>query len=123
MNDRVAAVLVGFFVVAGSVSAPYLTLQAAEISKQQADAFSRKLAQIVGQADRLEKPGTRRTSVSESELNSWFAYSATPLLPAGVAEPHVTMVGNGKLAGNAQVEVDGIGEKTESERQFNLWKS
>jgi hypothetical protein len=121
MNDRFAAVVVGLLVVAGGVAAPYLTLQAADISKQQADVFSRKLAQIVGQADRPERPGARRTSVSESELNSWFAYSATPLLPSGVAEPHVTMVGNGKLAGNALVDLDAIAKKRQSGSTFDLW--
>jgi hypothetical protein len=121
MNHRFAAVVVGLLVVAAALIAPHLTLQAAAISKQQADLFAQKLAQIVGQADRVQKPGSRRTAVSESELNSWFAYSAKPLLPAGVADPHVTMVGNGKLAGNALVDLDAIAKKRQSGSTFDLW--
>jgi len=117
MKRRFPAVVVGLFVVAATL----VTLQAAGISKQQADLFARKVAQIVGQADRIEKPGTRRTSVSETELNSWFAYSAKPLLPAGVADPHITMVGNGKVTGNALVDLDAIAKKKQSGGTFDLW--
>jgi hypothetical protein len=121
MNHRFSAVVVGLLVVTAALIAPHLTLQAAAISKQQADLFAQKLAHIVGQADRVQKPGSRRTAVSESELNSWFAYSAKPLLPAGVADPHVTMVGNGKLAGNALVDLDTIAKKRQSGSTFDLW--
>ncbi|HEU5255260.1 MAG TPA: hypothetical protein VFU28_04680 [Vicinamibacterales bacterium] len=120
MKHRLSAAVVGLLVAAG-VALPNLALQAADISKQQADLFARKVAQIVGQGDRNQKPGTRRTSVSETELNSWFAYSATPLLPAGVAEPRVTMVGNGKLAGKAVVDLDTIAKKKQSGGTFDLW--
>ena len=117
MNHRLSAVVVALLVVAATA----LTLQAAAISKQQADLFSRKIAQIVGQADSIERPGTRRTSVSESELNSWFAFSAKPLLPAGVAEPRITMVGNGKLAGNVVVDLDAVAKRRQSGGTFDLW--
>ena len=120
MKHRFVAVVVGLLIVAGVVS-PDFTLRAAAVSKQQADLFARKVAQIVGQADRIQKPGSQRTSVSESELNSWFAYSATPLLPAGVAEPRITMVGNGKVAGTALVDLDAIAKKKQSGGTFDLW--
>ena len=121
MKHRLSAVVVGLLVLAGA-ALPNLTLQAAaEISKQQADLFARKVAQIVGQADRIQTPGTRRTSVSETELNSWFAFSAAPLLPAGVAEPRITMVGNGRVAGKALVDLDTIAKKKQSGGTFDLW--
>ena len=120
MKHRLSAVVVGLLVAAG-VALPNLALQAAAISKQQADLFARKVAQIVGQGDRNQRSGTRRTSVSETELNSWFAYSATPLLPAGVADPRITMVGNGKLAGKAVVDLDTIAKKKQSGGTFDLW--
>ena len=76
-------------------------LQAASVSKQQADA--------------------RRTPVSETELNSWFAYSAKPLLPAGVSDPQVTMVGNGKVTGQAVVDLDAIAKKKATGGTFDIW--
>ncbi len=97
------------------------TLEAATLSKQQADLFSRKVQQIVVQADRVQQPGMKRTPVTESELNSWFAYSAKPLLPAGVAEPRITLVGNGKVAGQATVDLDAIAKKKQTGGAFDVW--
>lgn len=97
------------------------TVQAATLSKQQADLFSRKVQQIVVQGDRVQQPGTKRTPVTETELNSWFAYSAKPLLPSGVAEPRVTLVGNGKVAGQAIVDLDAIAKRKQSGGTFDVW--
>jgi len=97
------------------------TLEAASLSKQQADVFTRKVAQIVVQGDAIQKPGTKKTQVSETELNSWFAYSAKPLLPAGVTDPQVTMVGNGKVVGQATVDLDTIAKKKQSGGTFDVW--
>ena len=97
------------------------SLDAAAISKQQADLFSQKIAQIVVQGDSVQKPGTRRTPVTESELNSWFTYSAKPLLPAGVSDPRITMVGNGRVAGQAVVDLDAISKKKQSGGTFDIW--
>ncbi len=96
-------------------------LQAASVSKQQADAFSRKVEQIVVQPAGAQKAGARRTPVTESELNSWFAYSAAPLLPAGVSDPRITMVGNGKVLGQAIVDLDAIAKKKSTGGGFDLW--
>jgi hypothetical protein len=97
------------------------TLDAAAISKQQADLFSRKVAQIVVQGDGSQKPGTKKTQVSETEVNSWFAYSAKPLLPMGVSDPKVTLVGNGRLTGQAIVDLDAIAKKKQSGGTFDIW--
>ena len=113
MTARTASILGVIFAVA--------SLEAAAISKQQADLFSRKLAQIAVQGDSVQKPGTRRTAVTESELNSWFAYSAKPLLPAGLSDPRITMVGNGKVAGQAVVDLDAIAKKKQSGSTFDVW--
>ncbi len=120
MTARTAAIF--------SVAVALTSVEAASISKQQADLFSRKVAQIVVQGDavqkpgtKVEKPGTKKTQVSETELNSWFAYSAKPLLPAGVTDPRITMVGNGKVAGQAVVDLDTIAKKKQSGGTFDVW--
>ena len=119
MTARTAAIL--------AVLAAIATLDAADISKQQADLFSRKVAQIVVQGDTPQKQtppkptAARRTQVSEGELNSWFVYSAKPLLPAGVSDPRITLVGNGKVAGQAVVDLDAIAKKKQSGGTFDIW--
>ena len=96
-------------------------LQAASVSKQQADVFSRKMEQIVVQGNGQQKAGARSTPVTETELNSWFAYSAKPLLPAGVSDPQITMVGNGKVTGQAVVDLDAIAKKKSTGGTFDIW--
>ena len=113
MNARDAAICGLILTVA--------SLEASAVSKQEADLFSRKLAQIVVQGDAAQKPGTRRTPVTETELNSWFTYSAKPLLPAGVSDPRITMIGNGKVTGQAVVDLDAIAKKKASGGTFDIW--
>jgi hypothetical protein len=96
-------------------------LQAASVSKQQADVFSRKVEQIVVQGNSQQKAGARRTPVTETELNSWFAYTAQPLLPAGVSDPRITMVGDGKVMGQAVVDLDAISKKKSTGGTFDIW--
>ena len=97
------------------------SLEAAALSKQEADLFSRKLAQIVVQGDAAQKPGTRRTPVTETELNSWFTYSAKPLLPAGVSRPahHDDRQWQGDGAGRRRPRRDR--EKKASGGTFDIW--
>ena len=99
---------------------------AATISRQQADAFSRKITLIRQQgasppAKSAAGPGTRRTQVTEAELNSWFAYHAQPLLPDGLTKPTLTIIGNGKVAGEATVDLDAISKRRASGGTFDPW--
>jgi len=98
-----------------------IPLQAADVSKQQADVFARKVEQILVQSTATPRPPARRTPVSESELNSWFAYGATPLLPDGVTDPRITLIGNGKLMGQAVVDLDAVAKKRSSGGTFDIW--
>jgi len=96
-------------------------LHAASVSKQQADVFARKIVLIQRQADQTERAGTRRTALTEDELNSWFAYQARPLLPAGVADPKVTIIGGGRVAGQATVDLDAIAKRRSSGGTLDPW--
>jgi hypothetical protein len=99
---------------------------AAALSRQQADAFQRKLDVINRQGDVLVRQGVprtatpvRRTPFSEAELNSWFAYRAQPLLPAGVANPQMTIVGNGKVMGTVIVDIGAMSKQKSSGGTFD----
>lgn len=97
------------------------SLQAATVSRQSAETFARKVAVIRQQAEVSERVGARRTSVSQDELNSWFAYQATPLLPNGVTQPQVTIVGQGRVSGQAVVDLDAIAKRRASGGTFDPW--
>jgi len=85
------------------------TAEAVNTSRPQADSFAKKLAIIKQHAAESPK-SSRRTTVTEGELNSWFVYRAPALLPVGVKDPRVTVVGNGKLVGLVTVDLDDVGK-------------
>ena len=97
-------------------------LTAAALSPQHADAFAKKVAIISQQSTLVARtPVARRTPVSETELNSWFAYRSRPLLPVGMTEPQVTIVGDGKVNGAATVDLDAVGRSRRSGSLIDPW--
>jgi hypothetical protein len=96
------------------LSIAVLPLHAATVSRQSAEEFSQKIALIQRQGDSSDKAGARRTRVTEDELNSWFMYRAQPVLPAGVSQPQVTILGEGRLAGQAVIDLDAVAKRRSS---------
>jgi hypothetical protein len=96
-------------VTAFAVLAFLVMAEAANTTRPQADSFAKKLAIIKQHAAESPK-SSRRTTVTEGELNSWFVYRAPALLPTGVKDPKVTVVGNGKLVGVVTVDLDEVGK-------------
>jgi hypothetical protein len=96
-------------VVCFALLAFFVTAEAVNTSRPQSDSFAKKLAIIKQHAAQSPQSG-RRTTVTEGELNSWFVYRAPPLLPVGVKDPSVTVVGNGKLVGVVTVDLDDVGK-------------
>lgn len=108
------------------VCAALVPLQAATVSRQNADAFAKKIVQIQQQGSQAlsgdrRSTAQRRTAVTEDELNSWFAYRAQPVLPAGVTQPQITIVGEGKVAGQATVDLEAIGKRRSTGGTFDPW--
>jgi len=97
-------------------------LTAAALSPQHADAFAKKVAIISQQSTLVARtPVARRTAVSETELNSWFAYRSRPLLPVGMADPQITIVGDGKVNGAATVDLDAVARTRRSGSLIDPW--
>jgi hypothetical protein len=96
-----AAVAVGIFVTG---------VAAANVSREQAAAFQKKLTQIVQHADaRSDRP--RETPVTEAEVNSYLHFSAGDQLPVGVTEPSIGIQAEGRLTGRAVVDLDQVRRK------------
>ena len=99
-------------------------LQAAAVSEQQADAFSQKMAVVKQQGVsgvRSQSRAPKRTPFTESELNSWFAYRSGEVMPPGVSDPRVTLVGNGKVNAAATVDLEVIAKQRSSGRALDPW--
>jgi hypothetical protein len=126
------------FVSACTVAAVAIaTLDGANLSRQQAESLSRKITLIAqqgqqrqpgpkGSSPRTDKTppaadGSRRTPLSEGEVNSWFAYRAPQYLPVGVTQPSLTMIGNGTVKGEAVLDLDTVGKRRAGGSALSPW--
>ena len=110
------------FLVAGLVAGATFVAHGAAVSRQQADAFAKKVAVIVQHAEaNPRRTVPRRTPVSEAEVNSWFTYRAQPLLPQGITQPTLTIIGNGKVMGGATVDLEAVAKRRGSGGTFDPW--
>lgn len=99
-------------------------LQGAAVSRQQADAFARKVDAIErhGAGKQAQRAtAAKRTPVTESEINSWFAYDGRPALPDGLTQPTLSIGANGQVTGRAVVDLDAVSRSRASGRTFDIW--
>src|SRR5712671_3208021 len=76
-------------------------------SKRDALAMKQKVAAIAAHGERPTKQG-RRTTVTESEVNSYLTYELGDDLPTGVVQPSVSALGTGRVSGRAVVDLDAV---------------
>ena len=104
---------VGLVAFGGLVSA------ADVLTPQLADAFSKKIVLVQKQAD--EKAAKARSTVfTQAETNSYLKFQAGDLLPTGLTQPELTMIGQGKVSGKAVVDLDVVRQKQSSGGWFDV---
>src|SRR4051812_22650299 len=105
-----------------AIAVTLVTVHAVDLSRQQADSFAKKVAIINQRAAAAGPPSAaRRTVVSEGEVNSWFMYRAQDLIPKGITQPKVTIIGNGRVMGLATVDLDAVSRQHSSGNTLDLW--
>jgi hypothetical protein len=74
------------------------------------DRFALKYAAVVARTP--PRAGERRkpiqTVVTEAELNAYLRYRGKDVLPVGVVDPYVFVLGAGRLSGEATVDLDSV---------------
>lgn len=84
----------------------------ARLTKQDADRFQTKLVRIVEFGNRpparSAAPSARSTVLSDAEINSYLRFHAQDQIPAGVVDPMLSAVGDGRVAGSAIVDLDAV---------------
>ena len=90
----------------------------ARFSRRDAEQLRQKVAIITAHAERGSGQ-PRRTTITEVEVNSYLIYSAGDQLPSGVVEPSVTILGTGRLAGRAVVDLDAVRKARASASLFD----
>jgi hypothetical protein len=82
-----------------------LTAFATTRSREDGDRLQRKIDAIVANGS-ARTPKPKITPVSESEVNSYLAFNIRDKIPRGLAQPEISMAGNGSLTGRVLVDMD-----------------
>jgi hypothetical protein len=75
------------------------------LSKQEGDQLQRKINEISKNGSKSPVPA-KKTPVTETELNSYLVFNLKEKIPRGLTNPQVSIVGDGRLAGRVDVDLD-----------------
>jgi hypothetical protein len=103
--------LLAALAIAGSTAADVLT-------PQLANAFEKKIVLVQKIADQ-DSGKPRATAFSQAETNSYLKYKAGDLLPTGLMQPELTIIGEGRVSGKAVVDLDVVRQKQSSGGWFD----
>jgi hypothetical protein len=104
-DHRLSRTIAAAFALAATVP-----LGAADVpARRDAEALKQKIAAI---AERRASPTREpvRTTVTEREVNAYLAFDGEDLVPTGVVAPTMTILGAGRVAGRATVDLDQVRE-------------
>jgi hypothetical protein len=93
-------------------------VMAAALSKQQSDVFAKKVVLVQKMAEEKSSKD-RPTTFTQDETNSYLKFGASSLLPTGLTQPEITMLGQGKVSGKAIVDLDIVRQKQSSGGWFD----
>jgi hypothetical protein len=101
---------------------------AAGMTVMAADAYSRadsaslkqKIERIVaGTAVAPRRPAPTRTTVTQREVSSYLRYDLRSQVPVGIDEPVITILGDGRLLGEAVVDLDAVSRANPPKGMFD----
>jgi hypothetical protein len=96
-----AKILFGLLTLSAEVS----SIAATQLTKEQGDRLERKIEEITKNAS-ANPVRSKRTTVSELEVNSYLTFNLRDKIPRGLTNPQITIVGDGQLAGRVFVDID-----------------
>jgi hypothetical protein len=103
---------------AGALGAGGHLLADSTYTRADSDTMQRKIDQIVRVAPGVA-PRTKMTPFSEREVNSYLRFHLRDQVPAGIAEPTITIIGDGRVAGKATVDLDEVSKANRSTSWFD----
>jgi len=93
-------------------------LLAAPLTRTLSDSFAQKIV-VVQKLAEEESAKDRATSFTQDETNSYLKFGAVDLLPTGLTQPELTMIGQGRVMGKAIVDLDVVRKKQSSGGWFD----
>jgi hypothetical protein len=97
-------------IIAVSLAAVAPTVAWQRLNKQDSDRFEAKLSRIValGNQKQARPAGPVTTPISDAEINAYLEYGAKAQVPAGIVEPRLNALGEGRVGGQATVDLDAV---------------
>jgi hypothetical protein len=86
---------------------------AVALSRQDGDRLQAKIDAIVKNAAAIP-PKPREFSIAEQEANSYLVFNLKEKIPKGLADPEITMIGDGALAARVLVDMDEVKQRRQS---------
>ena len=83
------------------------------LSQEDGNRLQAKIDAIVKNAA-ADPPKARKFSIAEREVNSYLVFNLKEQIPKGLAEPEITMVGDGALAARVLVDMDEVKRRRQS---------
>ena len=83
------------------------------LSQEDGNRLQAKIDGIVKNAA-ADPPKPRKFSIAEQEANSYLVFNLKEKMPQGLADPEITMVGDGALAARVLVDMDEVRRRRQS---------
>jgi hypothetical protein len=83
------------------------------VSRRDAARLQAKIDRISKNSSLTGRPSSR-TAITEVEVNSYLRYEMADQIPAGVTDPSVSILDEGRLAGKATVDLARVGQSRKS---------
>jgi hypothetical protein len=96
-----------------------VSLTAGAPTKRDAEMLKKKVATIKERASAQSAAKEVRTMVTEEELNSYLVFEAGDSIPTGVVEPTISILGTGRVAARAVVDLDAVNKARKSTSMFD----
>lgn len=88
-------------------------LAAETVSRRDAARLQAKIEQITRNSA-ARRNAAARTPITEAEVNSYLRFELSDRIPAGVSDPWVALLDNGRLSGKATVDLARVGQSRKS---------
>jgi hypothetical protein len=86
---------------------------AVALSQEDGNRLQAKIDAIVKNAA-ADPPKPRKFAIAEQEANSYLVFNLKEKIPKGLAEPEITMIGDGALAARVLVDMDEVKRRRQS---------
>ena len=92
-------------VVLAALSLSFVLAGASQITQQNGERLQRKIDEIAKNAETEPVP-QKQTSITQDEINSYFAFHVKEKIPQGLSHPEINLLGDNRVSGRVVVDID-----------------